>query len=230
MGGSGGGRRRRVELASLALQGPAVPAEQLYGVGSHERHLLAPRQPGFPGERVDAAAEDTAQLAAGLERLLSLDGSGCSNCDGNGKAASSGKAACEGAAAANGRAVLRAPAVRQAAAAAKAANPAMRASFPGGCFVQSAAWMASLCGTGSLVSCMCVVLLPLPLLNLKPLCLVLPVPGSAGAATWLAAHSLYTLGSLAWSTARAAVPAASRRAADAAVALACAAAAAAALS
>lgn len=52
----------------------------------------------------------------------------------------------------------------------------------------------------------------------------------AGAAAYLAAQSVVTVGSLLWSAGRAAMPKAGRRVADAAVALACTAAAAVALS
>ncbi|KAI7836547.1 hypothetical protein COHA_009565, partial [Chlorella ohadii] len=150
MNGAPGSRKQRAVLASLALHGPAVPAEQLYGVGSHERHPLAAHL-GSPdqGPATEEAGE-AANLAAAVEHRLSLGGSSASS--------KANQVANE-----------------------QPKDPLLRGSFP-------------------------------------------------GAAAYLAAQSLYTVGGLLWSAGRAAVPKAGRRVADAAVALACTAAAAVALS
>ncbi|PRW33525.1 hypothetical protein C2E21_7668 [Chlorella sorokiniana] len=169
MNGAPGSRRQRAVLASLALHGPAVPAEQLYGVGSHERHPLAAHldSPGQGATAEEAAdeAEQLDSLAAQLGHRLSLAGG--SSHAGSSASGSAGQAAAAGhKLAGSGRA---------------ADDPVLRGSFP-------------------------------------------------GAAAYLAAQSLFTVGGLLWSAGRAAVPKAGRRVADAAVVLACTAAAAVALS
>lgn len=126
MNGAPGSRRQRAVLASLALHGPAVPAEQLYGVGSHERHPLAahrdsPAQAAV-AEKEEATEEELASLTAQLDQRLAL--AGAANQTGGVGGASTSRAV---------------PAVRKNIAIGKPDNPVLRGSFPGelpsACFV-----------------------------------------------------------------------------------------------
>lgn len=210
MNGAPGSRKQRAVLASLALHGPAVPAEQLYGVGSHERHPLAAHL-GSPdqGPATEEAGE-AANLAAAVEHRLSLGGSSASS--------KANQVANE-----------------------QPKDPLLRGSFPGKPDLSRrfTCWQCWLACVGSkkhkAPNAWCMHAMKLcstaQLPNLLTRCnrhCVPPAP--AGAAAYLAAQSLYTVGGLLWSAGRAAVPKAGRRVADAAVALACTAAAAVALS
>lgn len=125
MNGAPGSRRQREVLASLALHGPAVPAEQLYGVGSHERHPLAAHRDSPAQAAVAEKEEETEELAsltAQLDQRLAL--AGAANHTGGGGGASASRAV---------------PAVRKTIAIGKPDNPVLRGSFPGelpsACFV-----------------------------------------------------------------------------------------------
>lgn len=103
MHGAPGSRRQRAALASLALHGPAVPAEQLYGVGSHERHPLAAHLDS-PGQGTAAEeAGEADRLASEVELRLSL------GIDSGSSASTSASTKHDG-----------------------AADPVLRGSFPGG--------------------------------------------------------------------------------------------------